>query len=75
MQTSANTLIVKHTKDRHGAPLACVHNLPGDGAEFSAAQLRRLAATLLIIADETDKRGGERVLSEVRTYCLDEVAA
>lgn len=68
------TLIVKHTKDRYGAPLACVHNLPGDGAEFSAAQLRRLAATLLIIADETDKRG-ERVLSEVRTYCLDEVAA
>lgn len=68
------TLIVKHTKDRHGAPLACVHNLPGDGAEFSAAQLRRLAVTLLIIADETNKRG-ERVLSEVRTYFLDEVAA
>ena len=68
------TLIVKHTKDRHGAPLAVLHNLPGDGAEFSAAQLRRLAATLMIIADETDKRG-ERVLSEVRTYCLDEVAA
>ena len=75
MQTSANTLIVKHTRDRHGAPLACVHNLPGDGADLSPAQLRRLAATLLIIADETDKRGGERVLSEVRTYCLDEVAA
>ena len=69
------TLIVKHTKDRHGAPLACVHNLPGDGAEMSPAQLRRLAATLLIIADETDKRGGERALSEVRTYCLDEVTA
>jgi len=74
MQTSANTLIVKHTRDRHGAPLACVHNLPGDGADLSPAQLRRLAATLLIIADETDTRG-ERVLSEVRTYCLDEVAA
>ena len=68
------TLIVKHTKDRHGAPLAVLHNLPGDGAEFSAAQLRRLAATLMIIAYETEKRG-ERVLSEVRTYCLDEVAA
>lgn len=68
------TLIVKHTKDRHSAALACVHNLPGDGAEFSAAQLRRLAATLLIIADETDKRG-ERVLPEVRTYCIDEVTA
>ena len=68
------TLIVKHTKDRHGAPLACVHNLPGDGADLSPAQLRRLAATLLIIADETEKRG-ERVLGEVRTYCLDEVTA
>lgn len=74
MQTSANTLIVKHTRDRHGRPLATVYNLPGDGADLSPAQLRRLAATLLIIADETDKRG-ERVLSEVRTYCLDEVAA
>ena len=74
MQTSANTLIVKHTRDRHGAPLACVHNLPGDGAEFSAAQLRRLAATLLIIADETEKRG-ERVLSEIRTCCMDEMTA
>ena len=51
-----------------------MHNLPGDGAEFSAAQLRRRAATLLIIADETDERG-ERVLSEVRTYCLDEMTA
>ena len=75
MQTSANTLIVKHTRDRHGRPLATVYNLPGDGADLSPAQLRRLAATLLIIADETDKRGGERVLSEVRTYCLDEVTA
>lgn len=74
MQTSANTLIVKHTRDRHGAPLACVHNLPGDGAELSAAQLRRLAATLLIIADETEKRG-KRALSEVRTYCMDEMTA
>lgn len=74
MQTFTNTLIVKHTRDRHGVPLACVHNLPGDGADLSPAQLRRLAATLLIIADETEKRG-ERVLSEVRTYCLDEMTA
>lgn len=68
------TLIVKHTKDRHGAPLACVHNLPGDGAEFSSEQLRRLARALSIIADETDRSAG-RVLGEVRTYCLDEVTA
>lgn len=68
------TLIVKHTKDRHGAPLAVVHNLPGDGAEFSAEQLRSLARALSVIADETDRSAG-RVLGEVRTYCLDEVTA
>ena len=68
------TLIVKHTKDRHGAPLACVHNLPGDGAEFSAEQLRCLARALSVIADETESRAG-LVLGEVRTYCLDEVTA
>lgn len=49
------TLIVKHTKDRHGVPLACVHNLPGDGAEFSAAQLRQIAVTLNTIADDCDQ--------------------
>lgn len=68
------TLIVKHTKDRHGAPLACVHNLPGDGAEFSAEQLRRLTRALSVIADETESRAG-LVRGEVRTYCLDEVTA
>ena len=74
MQTSANTLIVKHTKDRHGAPLACVHNLPGDGAELSAAQLRRLARGLQAIADECD-RGAGLLLNMAVTYDLEQISA
>lgn len=52
------TMIVKHTADRRGNPLACVHNLPGEGAEFSAGQLRRLARALETIADECDQGAG-----------------
>lgn len=52
------TLIVKHTKDRHGAPLAVLHNLPGEGADLNALQLRRLAATLEQIADVCDQGAG-----------------
>ena len=74
MQTSANTLIVKHTKDRHGAPLACVHNLPGDGAELSPAQLRRLARGLQAIAEECD-RGAGLLLNMAVTYDLERIGA
>jgi len=74
MQTSANTLIVKHTRDRHGAPLACVHNLPGDGAELSAAQLRRLARGLEAIAEECD-RGAGLLLNVAVTYDLERIGA
>ena len=68
------TLIVKHTKDRHGAPLACVHNLPGDGAELSAAQLRRLARGLEAIAEECD-RGAGLLLTVAVTYDLERIGA
>jgi len=54
------TLTVKHTADRHGQPLAWIENLPGEGAEFSAAQLRMLARTLEAIADECDRGTGVR---------------
>lgn len=74
MQTSANTLIVKHTRDRHGAPLACVHNLPGEGAELSPAQLRRLARGLEAIADECD-RGAGLLLNVAVTYDLERIGA
>lgn len=68
------TLIVKHTKDRHGAPLAVVHNLPGDGAEMSPAQLRRLARGLEAIADECD-RGAGLLLNVAVTYDLERIGA
>lgn len=68
------TLIVKHTKDRHGEPLAVVHNLPGDGAEMSPAQLRRLARGLEAIADECD-RGAGLLLNMAVTYDLERVGA
>ena len=68
------TLIVKHTKDRHGAPLAVVHNLPGEGAELSPAQLRRLARGLEAIADECD-RGARLLLNVAVTYDLERIGA
>ena len=68
------TLIVKHTKDRHGVPLACVHNLPGDGAELSPAQLRRLARGLEAIAEECD-RGAGLLLNVAVTYDLERIGA
>lgn len=64
------TLIVTHTTDRHRQPLACMENLPGEGAEFSAAQLRRLAAGLQAIADDCD-RGAGVVIRQAATYDLD----
>lgn len=51
---SIQTLHVKHTITRHGAPLAVVDRLPGDGAELTPAQLRQLAAALLAVADECE---------------------
>ena len=67
------TLTVTHTKDRHGNPLACVHGLPGDGAEFNAAQLRMLARGLEAIADACD-RGAGVVIKQTATYDLDEAS-
>jgi len=53
-------LKVKHTADRNGRPLACIENMPGEGAEFSAATLRALAYALEQIADECDLGAGRR---------------
>ncbi len=61
------TLIVKHTKDRKGRPLACVHGLPGDGADLSAPQLRLIASALNTIADECDCGAG-LAYAETATY-------
>lgn len=50
----SQTLNVKHTVTRHGAPLAVVDGLPGEGAELTPAQLRQLAAALQAAADECE---------------------
>lgn len=40
--------------DRHRAPLAVIDGLPGDGAEFSADQLRALAQIFSRAADDLE---------------------
>lgn len=52
--TILKTLKVKHTATFKHAPLACIDEMPGDGAELTPAQLRQLAAALLAIADECE---------------------
>lgn len=52
------TISVKHTKDRHGRPLAVIDGLPGEGAELDAAQLRLLAEALEHIAVTCDQGVG-----------------
>jgi hypothetical protein len=47
-------LAVKHTATFKGEPLVCFRNLPGDDAELRPAQIRDLAAALLIIANDCD---------------------
>ena len=45
-------LEVRHTRCRHGKPLAIVNGLPGEfDAELRPEQLRKLAAMLLKVAD------------------------
>lgn len=63
------TISVKHSADRHHRPLATVHGLPGDGADFNSMQLRRLAATLEQIADVCDEGAG-LAYAENATYDL-----
>ena len=70
---SNKTLTVKHTADRFGQPLACLQDMPGEGAEFRAANLRRLARGLEMIADECD-RGAGLVYPETITHELDQAA-
>lgn len=50
------TLTANLTRAFDGTPLAVVDNLPGGGAELRPAQLRALAATLQIIADDCEAR-------------------
>lgn len=42
--------------DRHGAALVTVEGLPGDGAELRPQELRDLAAALVRIASDAERR-------------------
>lgn len=48
------TLQVKHTVCYKPEPLAVLSNLSGAGAEMTPAQLRQLAAALLVAADDCE---------------------
>ena len=52
----SGTLIVALTACRHMEPLAVVEGLPGSGAELRPGELRALAAALLRIADDAERR-------------------
>lgn len=47
-------LAVKHTATFKGDPLVCFSDLPGADAELTPAQIRKLAAALLTIADDCE---------------------
>lgn len=49
-------LHVKLGADRHGAALVTVEGLPGDGAELRPHELRDLAAALVRIASDAERR-------------------
>lgn len=66
------TLIVKHTADRYGRPLAVLENLPGEGAEMNGTQLRQLAAALLDAAGECECGAG-LLKAKKHVHHLDEI--
>lgn len=45
-----NYLLIKFRRDRNGAPLAVIRDLPGADAELTPAQLRALGVGLLEVA-------------------------
>ena len=50
------TIAIRHTTDRHGAPLAIVYDFPGLYAELRPAELRRLAMALARAANDCEER-------------------
>ena len=48
------TIAIRHTTDRHGAPLAIVYDFPGLYAELCPAELRRLAMALARAANDCE---------------------
>jgi hypothetical protein len=73
--TPGRALRVRHCATRHGEPLADVYGLPGDGAELRPAELRALAAALLLAAADCEAlpiSNGRRMIE--RRYPADDDA-
>lgn len=71
--STIKTLAVKHTATYKGDPLAVFSDLPGPDAELTPAQIRKLAAALIIIADdcESHARGVRRAIDRRQTYTVE----
>lgn len=54
------TIAIRHTTDRHGAPLAIVYDFPGLFAEMRPAEMRRMAAALCQAADDCEARAARK---------------
>lgn len=61
-------LRVRHTRDRHGNPLAEIVNLPDPGAEFSPCALRALAQALIAAAADTEDLHAHGLLGRNLTF-------
>lgn len=71
--STIKTLAVKHTATHKGDPLVVFSDLPGSDAELTPAQIRKLAAALLIIADDCDAhaRGVRRAIDRRQDYSVE----
>lgn len=75
--TIDNSLAVVLTRCRHFEPLATVRNLPGRDADLRPDELRSLAAALLRIADDCERRPttGKNWQQGFAAYTLDAAAS
>ena len=72
------TIAIRHTTDRHGAPLAIVYDFPGLYAELRPAELRRLAMALAQAANDCEERAARKpncTTAPVQYQIADEVTA
>lgn len=71
--STIKSLAVKHTATYKGDPLVVFSDLPGPDAELMPAQIRKLAAALIIIADdcESHARGVRRAIDRRQTYTVE----
>ena len=72
------TIAIRHTTDRHGAPLAIVYDFPGLHAEMRPAELRRPAMALAQAANDCEAGAARKpncTTAPVHYQIADEVTA